>query len=192
MADLKDEEYQAMLAHFRAAHRFDPGNVDAAVALLGRLADIEAWEEFVAVARRLELVAPDDPRTHLFVGLGLHERGHGEAVDQAFSRALAPMRPDERRIFQDISALLRRSVRPKYADMDSAGRAEARRVLRRAGSDLPHARQRAASRALCAPRHGRAEIRRPALSAAGLGYGPGRDLGPSRQARGGTHVLLRE
>jgi GWxTD domain-containing protein len=116
---LKAEDRDRMLAHFRAAHKADPGHVDAAVALLGHLADAAGWDEFVAVASRTAAQRPDDARIHLFAGLGLHERGHTGAADAAFQRALALLPPADRRVFEDVRPLLPASLQARYASLDA-------------------------------------------------------------------------
>ncbi len=129
LADLKSEERERMMNHFRLALEADPGHVDAAVHLLGHLADAGAWEEYERVARRLVLAAPDDPRSHLFLGLGLHETGRGAGADSAFQRALALLPAEERRVFEDVTPLLPRRVQERVAALDSAARAEAANIF---------------------------------------------------------------
>jgi GWxTD domain-containing protein len=114
---LKAREYDLMLAHFRAAHAADPSHGDAAVSLLGHLAEREEWDEFHGVATRLAERRPADPRPHLFVGLALHERGQPLAA-AAFERALALLGPEDRRVFDDIELLLPQSARPRYAALE--------------------------------------------------------------------------
>lgn len=127
--DLKSEERERMIGHFRLALEADPQHVEAAVHLLGHLADAAEWEEYDRVARRLLEAAPDDARSHLFVGLGLHETGRDAAADSAFSRALALLPPDDRRVFQNIAALLPRRLQERYAALDSAGREQTARIF---------------------------------------------------------------
>lgn len=125
LADQKSEERERMLHHFRLALEADPGHVDAAVHLLGHLADAESWDEYERVARQLTLAAPEDARAHLFLGLGLHETGRGAGADSAFRTALTLLPPEERRVFQDVTPLLPRRVQERVAAMDSAARADA-------------------------------------------------------------------
>jgi len=129
LEDLKSEERARMMAHFRAALEANPGHVDAAVHLLGHLADAEEWEEYGRVAQQLVEAAPGDPRSHLFLGLGLHETGRDAQADSAFRRALALMPPEERAVFEDITLLLPRRIHEKYAALDSVGRREAARIF---------------------------------------------------------------
>lgn len=97
-----------MMEHFRLALTFDPAHVDAAVRLLGHLADAGEWEEYDDVARRLLLVVPDDPRANLFRGLGLHERARSAEAEPFFMGPIALLPEDERRVFEDVSLLLPR------------------------------------------------------------------------------------
>ena len=129
LADLKSEERARMMAHFRAALEANPRHVDAAVHLLGHLADANEWEEYERVVRQLAEAAPDDARSHLFLGLGLHETGRDAQADSAFRRALALLPPDERLAFEDISLLLPRRLHDRYAALDSAGRREVARIF---------------------------------------------------------------
>ena len=129
LADLKSEERARMLAQFRAALEADSMQLEAAARLLGHLADAGAWAEYERLARRLVALLPEDPRPHLFLGLGLHETARDVAADSAFRRALALLPAAERAVFQDIAGLLPRAVGQRYAALDSAGRAEAERVF---------------------------------------------------------------
>ena len=129
LEDLKSEERGRMIEHFRLALEADPGHVEAAIHLLGHLADAEDWAEYARVAERLVAAAPDDARAHLFRGLGLHETGRDEAADSAFRRALALMEPRERAVFEDITLLLPRRLHERYAALDSAGREATARIF---------------------------------------------------------------
>ena len=129
LEDLKSEERARMMEHFRLALEADPGHVEAAIRLLGHLADAGEWGEYERVAERLVAAAPEDARSHLFRGLGLHETGRDEAADSVFRRALALMDPRERAAFEDITLLLPRRLHERYAALDSAGREATARVF---------------------------------------------------------------
>lgn len=129
LEDLKSEERERMIAHFRAALEANPRHVEAAVHLLGHLADADEWEEYGRVAQQLVEMAPDDARSHLFLGLGMHETGRDAKADSAFGRALALLPPDDRVVFEDIAALLPRRLQAQYAALDSAGRRETARIF---------------------------------------------------------------
>jgi len=129
LEDLKSEERERMIGHFRAALEAEPAHVEAAVHLLGHLADAGEWEEYERVARQLAETAPDDARPHLFIGLGLHETGRDAMADSAFGRALALLPPADRAVFEDIAALLPRRLQERYAALDSAGRRETARIF---------------------------------------------------------------
>jgi GWxTD domain-containing protein len=129
LADLKSEERQRMLGHLRAAVVADPALEDAALRLLGHLADDRDWDEFDRVLRHLLLAAPDDPRAHLFAGLSLHERGRLREAEAAFTRALALLPDEDRAVFADVSLLLTPDVRERYRGLDEEDRAEAARIV---------------------------------------------------------------
>lgn len=129
LAHMKSEERARMVEHFRAAFEADPSHVDAAVHLLGHLADAGAWEEYDDVARRLLLVVPDDPRANLFRGLGLHERGRSVAAEPYFLRAVERLPAEERRVFEDVSLLLPPGDRARYASLDEADQREVSRFV---------------------------------------------------------------
>lgn len=129
LADLKSDEHRRMIAHFRLALEADPAHVDAATRLLGHLADAELWREYEETARHLLRYAPTDPRAHLFLGLGLHERGRDGEADRAFARALELLPPAERRVFNDVEPLLRREDRAAYRAADSVARVRVQRVV---------------------------------------------------------------
>ncbi len=134
LADDRADEYREMLAHFRAALRADSAHADAALRLLGYLAERGEWREYDRLLRRMLLARPEEPRLYLFAGLGAHERGLVSRADTAFRRALALLPPADRARFGNIEELVPRSVRARYAALDSAGRREtARRFF--AGSD---------------------------------------------------------
>lgn len=129
IADLKSEERDRLLGHLWTAFTFDPSLTDAAVRLLGHLADGAEWERYDSVAGVLVEAAPGDPHAHLFRGLGLHERGFGPEAEETFRAGLALLQPEERAVYEDITLLLRRRVREGYEAYDEEGRAEAARVF---------------------------------------------------------------
>ena len=134
IADERADEYREMLARFHAALRADSTHADAALRLLGYLAERAEWQEYDRLLRRMIVARPEEPRLHLFAGLGAHERGLVSRADSAFRRALALLSPAQCAPFDDIAALMPRSVRARYAALDSAGRREtARRFF--TGSD---------------------------------------------------------
>lgn len=129
IADLKGDEWEAMLHHYRRVVDHQPENAGVGARLLGHLADAGLWEEFGQVARRLARASPADARGYLFLGLGLHSEGRDAAADSAFTLALARLDPADRRVFDDVALLLPRGVRASYAALDSAGRRETARRL---------------------------------------------------------------
>lgn len=129
LADLRSDDRQRMVDHFRLAMEADSSYADAALRLLGHLADGDEWGEYLRVARRLVRSQPDDPRPHLFLALGYHELGLDRAADSVFGRALALLPAGERLIFEDVTPLLTRAQRERYAELGSSGREEAARIF---------------------------------------------------------------
>lgn len=123
LADLKAEERERMIGHYRRAFDLDSSLTDAGVRLLGHLADDGEWEVYDYFSRRLVRSSPVDARTWLFLGLGLHERGRDADADSAFARALVLLPPVDRRVFGDIAPLIPRAARATYAALDSGTRA---------------------------------------------------------------------
>ena len=127
LAELKSDERQRMVQHFRRAFQLDAAQTDAGFRLLGHLADAGEWEEYNDVAEQLGVMSAGDPRAQLLLALGLHETGREEEAEAAFGRALSLLPWQERAVFTDITLLLKRRGRELYAGLDSAGRAEANR-----------------------------------------------------------------
>lgn len=129
LAELKEQDRWRMLTHFRRAFEADPGHVDTATRLLGHLADAGEWAAYDSIARRVVLAAPEDPRSHLFLGLGLHERGRSAEAEAAFRQALALLPEEDRRRFDDVTLLLPPAQQSRFAELDSASRAETARLF---------------------------------------------------------------
>lgn len=129
LADLKSDERARMIQHFTLAYEADSTLVDAAVRLLGHLADASRWDEYTSLAQKLVRSAGVDARPHLFLGLGLHESGREDEASVAFERGLSLLPPAERHVFDDVGLLLPAGVREDYADLDSAGRAATERLV---------------------------------------------------------------
>jgi GWxTD domain-containing protein len=127
--ELKAEDRGRMLDHFRRALAADPRHADAAVSLLGHLADAGEWEEYGEVARRLIDARPDDPRSHLFAGLGFHRRGNSTAAAEFFREGVARLSEEERIAFGDLAPLLGPEVRERYRAMDDEGRIRANATI---------------------------------------------------------------
>lgn len=136
LVDLGSEERERMVDHFRLAVDADPGHVDAAVRLMGHLADAGEWSEYLDVATGLRAAAPDDFRSPLFLALGLHRRGRDSLAARYFREALDRMPPGDRRAFGDVELLLPTDVRDRYAALDSADRARTADLLFRARDPL--------------------------------------------------------
>jgi GWxTD domain-containing protein len=118
-----------MIEHYHLAIEAVPVHIEAGVALLGHLADAGEWGQYMALARRFTHLLPDDPRGHLFLGLGLQETGRSAGADSAFERALARLSPADRRQFEDITMILEKPLRDRYLALDSAARAESMRAF---------------------------------------------------------------
>ncbi len=129
LADLRSDDRQRMVEHFWLTMEADSSYADAGLRLLGHLADGDEWGEYLRLARRLVGSQPDDPRPHLLLALGYHEMGLDRAADGVFARALALLPPGERLIFEDVSPLLTRAQRARYAELGSSGRKEAARIF---------------------------------------------------------------
>jgi GWxTD domain-containing protein len=129
LADLRSDDRQRMVDHFRLTMEADSSYADAALRLLGHLADGTEWGDYLRVARRLVGSQPDDPRPHFFLALGYHELGLDRAADSVFARALALLPAGERLIFEDVTPLLTRAQRAHYAELGSSGREEAARIF---------------------------------------------------------------
>lgn len=136
LADQRGEERARMMEHFRLALEADPGHVDAAVHLLGHLAQDDEWDEYLERARSLVELQPDSARSWLFLGLGLHERSRSDEALGAFSRALELMPDEERAVFLDITPLLTKALRAAYDSLPPAERDEARATFFRGHDPL--------------------------------------------------------
>lgn len=126
ISDQWSGERARMMEHFRLALQADPARVDAAVHLLGHLAHDRAWDEYLDVATSLTRAAPDSARSHLFLGLGLHEAGRSGAASAAFARAQELAEPSLREVFDDLTPLLEEDARPLYEAWSEVRKAQAR------------------------------------------------------------------
>ncbi|MEN8376077.1 MAG: GWxTD domain-containing protein [Gemmatimonadota bacterium] len=117
--ELKAEDRDRMLRHFRLALAAHPGHVDAAVALLGHLADDADWTEYEVVARSLVEAAPDEARSHLFMGLGLHRQGRSTSAAEHFGLGIDLLEEEARGVFSDLTPLLPADVAERYREMDA-------------------------------------------------------------------------
>lgn len=122
LESLNDDDRLRMVGHFERAIEADPSHVDATRSLLSYFADNAQWDRYDAVAAGFLAAAPEEPRSHLFLGLGLHERGRDEEAGVALRRGVALMGPDEREFFEDITPLLPRDEREGFAAVDGAAR----------------------------------------------------------------------
>jgi GWxTD domain-containing protein len=129
--DLRQSE-----AHYRSGVAAWPAHDASNAGLLGILYDEQRFEEFQESARGFARAAPDNPRSHLFHGLGLWRLGRGREAAAAFERALALMSPQERQHLNDLSLILRRADAEQYQAMSTAQRAEFDRVYWSANDPL--------------------------------------------------------
>jgi GWxTD domain-containing protein len=81
------------------------------------------------IAGALLAIEPDEPRTHLFYGLGLHERGYEDQASPFFATAVELLPDYDRLVFSDISPLLSESGRSVYWGADTAGQADVQRLF---------------------------------------------------------------
>ena len=126
---LNDDDRERMLGHFDRAVAADPGHAGANTSILSYLADAGDWERYEEAARRFVAHAPDEPRAHLFLGLGLHERGRDAEAEASILRGVALLRPSERRVFEDIAILLPRSERDGYESANGAVRERIEQIV---------------------------------------------------------------
>jgi GWxTD domain-containing protein len=111
-------------AHYRSGAAAWPAHDASNAGLLGILYDQERFEEYQEQARTFVRAAADQPRSHLFYGLGLWRLGRVREAANAFERALALFPPAERDRLNDLSRILRRNDAEHYQEMSTAQRAE--------------------------------------------------------------------
>ncbi|HSG81580.1 MAG TPA: GWxTD domain-containing protein, partial [Gemmatimonadota bacterium] len=129
LSDLKSSERRQMLDHFRLAFGADSSYTDAAFRLLGHLAEAGEWDEYTQVAGALIRLLPNESRTHLFYGLGLHEQGYEDQAEPYFVAAMELLPEGDRLVFNDISPLLGEAGRDVYYTVDSAGQAAVEHIF---------------------------------------------------------------
>jgi GWxTD domain-containing protein len=123
-------------AHYRSGADAWPGHDRANAGVLGILMDGERVEEFHEQARRFVAAIPDNPRAHLFLGLGLGRMGRAPEAARAFDKALAGLTPGERERLTNLSVILRRADAERYQAMTAAQRAEFDRIYWAAADPL--------------------------------------------------------
>jgi GWxTD domain-containing protein len=129
LSDLKSSEYRQMMDHFRLAFGADSTYTDAGFRLLGHLAEGSEWDEYAEVASALLRLLPDEPRAHLFYGLGLHELGYEDRAEPYFHAAMELLPEIDRLVFNDISPLLGEAGRDVYYSVDSLGQAAVEHIF---------------------------------------------------------------
>ncbi|HSR43323.1 MAG TPA: GWxTD domain-containing protein, partial [Longimicrobiales bacterium] len=129
--DERHEERLRMMEHLREALEADPSHVEAAVHLLGHLADAGEWEAYMERAGTLVETAPAHPWAWIFLGLGLHEQAREEAAEGAFQRGLALLPEEGRRVFRDVRPLLTEEAREGFDTLPEPEQAAAREVFYR-------------------------------------------------------------
>jgi GWxTD domain-containing protein len=129
--DLRQSE-----SHYRAGASVWPAHDLSNAGLLGILYDEQRYEEFQEQARAFVRAAPDNPRSHLFLGLGLWRLARGREAAAAFERGLAMLPPQERAGLDDVSLILRRTDAEQYRALSSAQRAEYDRIYWSANDPL--------------------------------------------------------
>ncbi|KPK80352.1 MAG: hypothetical protein AMS25_09305 [Gemmatimonas sp. SM23_52] len=115
---------EEMLEHFRAALRYDPKHVAAAIRLMGYLFDEQRFAEYLALARRLRSEHPERPEPYLFMGLGLHAAGREDEAAEAFEDGLVRLHDDERAAIENLAPVLQRRAAEDYLDLSEDERAE--------------------------------------------------------------------
>jgi GWxTD domain-containing protein len=129
LADLKSKDWLRMVDHFRLTFAADSTRTDAGYRLLGHLAEAGLWDEYMDVVATLVSLEPDDPRPHLFIGLGLHEQGYDQSAEGSFQIAMSLLPLEESWIFNDVSSLLTEDGRSVYWAQDSVGRIDLERFF---------------------------------------------------------------
>lgn len=122
VGERRSEDRERMIGHFQRAFELDPGQVEAAVRLLGHLADADDWERYQDTAYRLLGVAPENPRAWLFLGLGLHSLRREAEAEDAFTRGVELLPQEDRRVFRDVRYLLAEDVQRRYAEAGESTR----------------------------------------------------------------------
>ncbi len=122
--------------HYRAGVAAWNGHDQATAGLLGILYDGRRYEEYHERARSFARAAPDNPRAHLFAGLGLWQLGRGREATRAFRRALDMMPAADRARVTNLSVIMRRSNAEAYGELTSADRAEYNRIYWSANDPL--------------------------------------------------------
>lgn len=129
LEDLKDEDRQRMLRHFRLALEAEPGHMDAGTSLLGHLADAGLWTEYESASRALLEAVPDRARSNLFHGLGLHRQGRSSEAAEYFAAGVAQLDGEEQAAFGDLSPLLPAASRERYRAMSADNRERSNRTI---------------------------------------------------------------
>ncbi len=119
-----DADRERMVEHYRAALRYDPYHVAAAVRLMGYLLDEHRLGEYLAIARRLRAAHPERPEPLLYLGLGLHAAGREDEAGEAFEDGLARLPEEERGAIENLAQIMTRSAASDYLVMDDEAREE--------------------------------------------------------------------
>jgi GWxTD domain-containing protein len=113
---------EEMIENYRAALRYDPGHVGAAIRLMGQLLDEYRLGEYLAVGRRLQAANPERPMPYLYLGLGLHVAGREEQALESFEAGLARLPDEERAEIESIAEVIRREDAELYSDLEEERR----------------------------------------------------------------------
>ncbi len=115
-------DFDRMMASFRAAVTADPTHVGANVGLLLGLADQGRWEETLASARRFAWVTRGHPDGFLLSGLALERVGLPEEAEAQFDSALERLPEGEVAELEDIHAVATPAQISEYANLPMADR----------------------------------------------------------------------
>jgi GWxTD domain-containing protein len=113
---------EEMIEHYRAALRYDPAHVGAAIRLMGQLLDEGRLTEYLALGRKLRQAHPDRPMPYLYLGLGLHRAGREEEAAEAFEEGLARLPDAERLEVESLAEVMRRDDAEKYLQLSEDAR----------------------------------------------------------------------
>ena len=122
--------------HYRAGVASAPNHDASTAGLLNILYDQSRFEEYIEVARSFRRAAPENGRSHLFLGLGFWRVHREKEADRAFRKALALMTPAERAEITNLSVIMRKKDAERYQKFTTAQRAEYERIYWSANDPL--------------------------------------------------------
>lgn len=128
-SDTPDELYPLIEDYYRTALSYDPRHEMAARGLMALYLRQDRVDDFEALAAELVEMEPGRPYPWLFQGLALSRAERWDEAELAFTEGLRRLPPDERQAFQDVTALLQRAQRTRYAGLEPSDRRSYEDVL---------------------------------------------------------------